>query len=335
MEKKKFLMRGIICLIVLALMIMPLYARRRTTSTSTPTPNAPAATPTTPAASTPTPPQQTGTVVTLYQHCDYGGYSAGFGAGSYNLSALQSAGVLNDDVSSVRVTAGYQVTLYADDNYGGSTLTLTGDASCLVNNGFNDLMSSVRIQVASASENPPAPPPLTESRLTDFINNHILYEGGSPTTYTSDFRVFVQLEGGDAFLTNMLNKYPNTVLDITSSYTGAAASSGGNTWYSKSFWDSSPDRRVPTLMHEYVHHLDNGSGAQAYYNAASSTPSMQWDSYAMTNPAEYIACGFEWVVRNDPYDANETKRERLKRMDPNFYYYLIRDFIPNKMYKVQ
>ena len=45
-----------------------------------------------------------GGVVTVYQHCDYGGYAANLSVGSYTLSQLQALGVLNDDISSVRVT---------------------------------------------------------------------------------------------------------------------------------------------------------------------------------------------------------------------------------------
>ena len=90
---------------------------------------------------------------TLYQHCNYGGYSASLGEGSFNLTQLRALGLQNDDLSSLRVPAGYEIDLYQHDNFQGSMVTITGDDSCLVDNGFNDDISSVvvrKINVATA-----------------------------------------------------------------------------------------------------------------------------------------------------------------------------------------
>lgn len=81
--------------------------------------------------------------VQVAQHCDYGGYNVGLGVGSYNLGQLQSRGIMNDDVSSLRVQAGYSVTLYQNDNFTGNSITKTADDNCLVNEGFNDTASSI------------------------------------------------------------------------------------------------------------------------------------------------------------------------------------------------
>jgi hypothetical protein len=89
-------------------------------------------------------------VVSVYKHCNYGGYVTALGVGNYTLSQLQDLGVLNDDISSVKVNAGYQIQLYWDDNFAGTSLTLTADNTCLVTNGWNDKASSVRITTASA-----------------------------------------------------------------------------------------------------------------------------------------------------------------------------------------
>mgnify|MGYP006188411517 FL=1 len=83
--------------------------------------------------------------VTLYQHCSYGGYSASFQPGSYTLADLQTRGVANDDISSLRVGSGYQVTLYQHHNFTGNILTILGDDDCLVNEGYNDDISSIVI----------------------------------------------------------------------------------------------------------------------------------------------------------------------------------------------
>jgi predicted chitinase len=96
-----------------------------------------------------------GGIVTLYQHCNYDGWSTSFDVGDFNLSAMQSAGAANDDASSIRVTSGYSVTLYQHDNYGGASITLSGDDSCLNNNesggvNFNDQVSSLKVTSGSS-----------------------------------------------------------------------------------------------------------------------------------------------------------------------------------------
>jgi hypothetical protein len=48
-------------------------------------------------------------------------------------------------LSSVRVASGYKITLYEHDNFGGQSVLITGDNSCLGN--FNDKASSIKISV--------------------------------------------------------------------------------------------------------------------------------------------------------------------------------------------
>jgi hypothetical protein len=82
---------------------------------------------------------------TVFQDCNYGGYSAGLVAGDYTLSQLEALGVSNDDISSVKVVVGYEVILYSDDNFQGTSDTLTTDNSCLVGINFNDITSSIKV----------------------------------------------------------------------------------------------------------------------------------------------------------------------------------------------
>ena len=91
------------------------------------------------------------TAATFYKDCNYGGTAVGLPPGSYTLTQLQGYGILNDDISSLKVSAGYQVVLYWDDNFGGSTLTVGSDNSCLVAAGWNDKASSLKIVAAAAS----------------------------------------------------------------------------------------------------------------------------------------------------------------------------------------
>lgn len=88
--------------------------------------------------------------VTLYQHCNYGGYAVSLNPGSYNLGQLQALGVSNDDISSLKIQSGYQVTMYQHDNFNGNVITKYGDDACLVDDGFNDDISSLVISTGSS-----------------------------------------------------------------------------------------------------------------------------------------------------------------------------------------
>lgn len=96
-----------------------------------------------------TPPTASGPV-RVSQNCNFTGYTVALPVGSYNLSQLQARGVINDDVSSVRVQSGYQATLYQHDNFTGNAITKTGDDSCLVDDGFNDITTSIVVAQSSA-----------------------------------------------------------------------------------------------------------------------------------------------------------------------------------------
>lgn len=87
-------------------------------------------------------PQPTG-VATMYQHCNFGGYGIGLNEGSYTLAQLNALGIANNDVSSIKVQSGYRVQMYNDNNFVGTLVTKTADDSCLVDDGFNDALTSI------------------------------------------------------------------------------------------------------------------------------------------------------------------------------------------------
>jgi hypothetical protein len=89
-------------------------------------------------------------IATVYRNCSFGGTAVGLLPGNYTLGQLQSVGILNDDISSLRVTNGYQVELFADNNFAGTSVVITADNSCLVANNFNDLTSSLKISAIGA-----------------------------------------------------------------------------------------------------------------------------------------------------------------------------------------
>ena len=82
---------------------------------------------------------------TFYSDINYGGSAVTLGAGSYDLAQLQSAGIANDSISSIRVPAGYTVTGYADSGFSGTSWVFTADNPSLINTGNNDAISSLRI----------------------------------------------------------------------------------------------------------------------------------------------------------------------------------------------
>jgi hypothetical protein len=88
--------------------------------------------------------------VCFYEHVAYQG--ASFCASG---DSSWVGGAWNDRVSSVKVAAGYKVTLFQDINYGGKSLVLAGDTTNLVALGFNDAASSFRL----------ATPPVATSRV--------------------------------------------------------------------------------------------------------------------------------------------------------------------------
>jgi hypothetical protein len=83
--------------------------------------------------------------VTVYKDCSYGSTAVSLQPGSYTLSQLIALGVNNDEISSLKVQSGYKVTLYWDDNFGGTSLVKTADDDCLVDDGWNDKASSLVI----------------------------------------------------------------------------------------------------------------------------------------------------------------------------------------------
>ncbi|UYZ63104.1 RICIN domain-containing protein [Hymenobacter weizhouensis] len=97
-------------------------------------------------------PNPTG-VATFFKNCNYDGTAVALPVGDYTISQLQSRGILNDDLSSVRVSSGYEVQLFENDGFAGASLTLTADNSCLVNNAlgsgnWNDKVTSLKVRAA-------------------------------------------------------------------------------------------------------------------------------------------------------------------------------------------
>ena len=89
------------------------------------------------------------TRATVFQHCNYTGWSVGLDVGNYNLAALQSRGFVDNDASSIQVSSGYEVVLYQNDNFTGTSRVVTATDDCFVNEGFNDNVTSLIVRPTS------------------------------------------------------------------------------------------------------------------------------------------------------------------------------------------
>lgn len=84
----------------------------------------------------------------VYEHCDFGGWSLPLGLGEFRRGELPLP-YSDNNVSAVRASPGWTVTLYDGANLDGQSMTVTGQNSCLVANGFNDKTSSIRVTRSS------------------------------------------------------------------------------------------------------------------------------------------------------------------------------------------
>ena len=84
-------------------------------------------------------------VATLYEHSNYGGWAVSLEEGSYDYKDILAKGIANDQISSLRVSDGYKVTIYDDEGFKGTSKEFTRDAS-YVGNEMNDKTSSIKIE---------------------------------------------------------------------------------------------------------------------------------------------------------------------------------------------
>jgi len=199
---------------------------------------------------TPAPPANTATV---YEHCDFGGFAIPLAVGNYALADLNAKGIPNDQISSLKVTAGYQATLYQDDHFTGTAITVTGDDSCLVDNGFNDAVSSIIIAPISTPTVPAAPTSLT---ATANSATQITLGWVDQSTNESLFRIEQSTDG-----VNFTSKATTAANATSAAISGLAAST----------------------KYYYRVRAENTAGNSAYTNIASATTqsstSGDWSSF--------------------------------------------------------
>ena len=84
-------------------------------------------------------------VATFYEHSNYGGWAVSLEEGSYDYKDILAKGIVNDQISSLRVSDGYKVTIYDDEGFKGTSKEFTSDASN-VGDEMNDKTSSIKIE---------------------------------------------------------------------------------------------------------------------------------------------------------------------------------------------
>ena len=84
-------------------------------------------------------------VATLYEHSNYGGLAVSLEEGAYDYKDILAKGIVNDQISSLRVSNGYKVTIYDDEGFKGKSKEFTSDAS-YVGDEMNDKTSSIKIE---------------------------------------------------------------------------------------------------------------------------------------------------------------------------------------------
>ena len=89
-------------------------------------------------------------IAILYADSDYRGYSKSLGECSYTQADLAMYGISAKDISSLKVTKGFKITLYENADFTGNSKSWTTDAS-FVGGDWNDKMSSLKVEAYGKS----------------------------------------------------------------------------------------------------------------------------------------------------------------------------------------
>lgn len=82
--------------------------------------------------------------VTGYQNVNFDGYAAGLDVGDYTLAQLQAKGIVDNDITSLKIAQGFKVTIYDGDNFTGASNVYTADTGWLAD--WNDRVTSLRVR---------------------------------------------------------------------------------------------------------------------------------------------------------------------------------------------
>lgn len=83
-------------------------------------------------------------VMNVFQDINFTGYNVALDLGDYTLEQLQSKGVLDNDISSFKISKGFKVTLYEGDNFTGESKDFSSDTSLTTD--WNNKTTSLRVR---------------------------------------------------------------------------------------------------------------------------------------------------------------------------------------------
>ncbi|UGU14916.1 PA14 domain-containing protein [Sinomicrobium kalidii] len=81
--------------------------------------------------------------VTFYEHCGFKGFHAGLPIGEYKLADLELKGFGDNEIACLKIAKGYKVILYENDNFEGTSKTITSNRGCFGN--WKDKVSSLKV----------------------------------------------------------------------------------------------------------------------------------------------------------------------------------------------
>ena len=157
-------------------------------------------------------------VAIFYKDCNYTGtYAVGLNEGSYTIAQLTAKGITNKDVSSIKITSGYEVVLYKNDNFTGSFAGYTGDVACLVSSGWNDSAASIRVR-----------------SITNKLPAVSITSPASGSTFTSPASITINANASDAdgaiSKVEFFNGITKLGEDLTSPYSYTWSGAGAGTY---------------------------------------------------------------------------------------------------------
>jgi len=118
--------------------------------------------------------------VVLYTECNYGGRAINLDEGEFTATRLKELGLENNSISSIRVTEGFQVELFENDFYRGASGTLRQNDDCLVDDRFNDTISSLVVSAdPRAVKQAEVSAATVDNRIAVKVFGHCGYKGGS------------------------------------------------------------------------------------------------------------------------------------------------------------
>jgi hypothetical protein len=195
-------------------------------------------------------PNPTGIAI-FYKDCNYtGSFAVGLNEGTYTIAQLTAKGITNKDISSIKITSGYEVVLYKNDNFGGSYAGYTADVACLVSSGWNDSAASLRIR-----------------SVTNTLPAISITSPASGSTFSAPASITINATASDRDGTvSKVEFYNGTTKlgeDASSPYSYTWANVGGGTYTIKAV--ATDDRGAQTTA-QITAAVSNPSGATVYKN---------------------------------------------------------------------